>query len=261
MFAFAGCERKDPAVAAAPPTPPPGPPIIPAAIAGEQPAEPWAKLPPDQWPQMVLTNRAAFKHRTSLQGASAFLLQGDSGTVYAATANHLLGENGGVKPEVPRASLDSELLSWELFPRTEPAKIHRVAGLASHAPVSPGNDWLILRFAERPERLPATPMHLRATPVKVGEQVHLIGVPYSEPTRPQNVYTGKVTARGFGDRFRYNLSPPVDIRGFSGAPIVDDAGLVVGVMTVWFEPKMQGDKMLEAGGEDASVIVQEGTAP
>jgi S1-C subfamily serine protease len=43
----------------------------------------------------------------------------------------------------------------------------------------------------------------------------------------------------------------VDIRGFSGAPIVDDAGLVVGVMTVWFQPKMDGELWTEAGGEDA----------
>lgn len=34
----------------------------------------------------------------------------------------------------------------------------------------------------------------------------------------------------------------------------DRAGHVVGVMTVWFQPRMQGEKDLEAGGEDAASI-------
>ena len=48
--------------------------------------------------------------------------------------------------------------------------------------------------------------------------------------------------------------PPVDIRGFSGAPIIDEKGYVVGVMTVWFDPKVSGDNFLEAGGEDIASI-------
>ena len=100
-----------------------------------------------------------------------------------------------------------------------------------------------------------SPLALRATPVSVGDEVYLVGVPYVERGRAQNVYRGRVTARGFGDRFRYDIEPPVDIRGFSGAPILDSRGLVVGVMTVWFDPKMQGEKFLEAGGEDAAAII------
>jgi hypothetical protein len=36
---------------------------------------------------------------------------------------------------------------------------------------------------------------------------------------------------------------------------VDSKGLVVGVMTVWFEPRMQGDLFLEAGGEDTASLL------
>lgn len=66
---------------------------------------------------------------------------------------------------------------------------------------------------------------------------------------------GIVTARGRGDRFRYDLTPPVEIRGFSGAPILDAAGHVVGVMTVWFDTKTEGGKTLEAGAEDAAAVL------
>ena len=40
----------------------------------------------------------------------------------------------------------------------------------------------------------------------------------------------------------------------SGAPVVDNSGRVVGVMTIWFNAKKNGKKYLEAGGEDATSI-------
>ena len=72
--------------------------------------------------------------------------------------------------------------------------------------------------------------------------------------------SGAVTARR-SDRFRYDLDPPVEIPGFSGAPIVNVQGHVVGVMSVWFEPKMDGKMFLEAGGEDAATIYSEVRSP
>jgi len=45
------------------------------------------------------------------------------------------------------------------------------------------------------------------------------------------VYAGKVTARA-GDRFRYHIDPPVDIRGFSGAPVIDRNGHVVAARVI-----------------------------
>lgn len=52
----------------------------------------------------------------------------------------------------------------------------------------------------------------------------------------------------------YDIEPPADIRGFSGAPIIDKDGYLVGVITVWFNPKMEGENFLEAGGEDVQTI-------
>jgi S1-C subfamily serine protease len=116
-------------------------------------------------------------------------------------------------------------------------------------------DWLILAIKDTDRPLPATPLHLRSQPVQVGEKVYLVGCPYVEDSCKQNVYAGKVTARA-GNRFRYDIEPPVDIRGFSGAPVIDQNGHVVGAMTVWFQPKRQGDRFLEAGGEDAASVYQ-----
>ena len=214
------------------------------------PPEPWAALPHEQWPQIVLTNWAKFKGHTPLHGASGFLLRNESGEVLAATAKHLLGENGGVEPEVTLADLEGSIDLWVMHPRTLPEHGIRLLGSASLTQAPPNNDWLLLRVEGPPTH--ATPLRIRRTPVKVGERVHLVGVSYAEPTVAQKVYSGVVTARGYQDRFRYDITPHVDIVGFSGAPIVDDAGLLVGVMTVWFKPRMDGELWTEAGGEDAA---------
>ncbi|MDR3401483.1 MAG: serine protease [Chthoniobacter sp.] len=207
----------------------------------EPPPESWAALPPAQWPQLVLTNAAQFNGHTPLNGASSFLIRGGHGQILGATARHLLGENGGVAPTVEPARLETDLVSWRMFPRTKAGESVMVAGLASD-PKPPRNlDWLLLALAKNAGKLPSYPLSLRSAPVAIGEEIFLVGVPYAEPNRAQNVYHGRVTARGFSDRFRYNVEPPVDIRGFSGAPILDRSGRVVGVMTVWFEPKMDGE--------------------
>lgn len=214
-------------------------------------------MPPAQWPQLVLTNDATFRGHSALRGASSFLVRNSSGRIMAATALHLLGEMGGVEPTVPSAGLDSDLASWKMYPRTKPDTFVTVTGLASSKNPRENMDWLLLAIPRGTASLPASPLTLRSTPVQVGEEVFLAGVPYAEPDRAQNIYHGKVTARAFGDRFRFDIDPPVDIRGFSGAPVLDRNGRVVGVMTIWFEPKMQGEKWLEAGGEDAATVFKE----
>lgn len=226
------------------------PPSGPAPVASA--AEEWASKPAREWPQLVLTNHAEFNGHTSLRGASAFLIRTQDGRTLAATAKHLLGASGGVEPDVSVAALNGAIVSWRMHPRTLPDQFVSADKLGCDGLTGADLDWLILTVKTTRE-LPATLLRLRSEPARVGEKVFLVGCPYAEPTCRQNVYAGKVTARA-GDRFRYDIEPPVDLRGFSGAPIIDGNGHVLGVMTVWFEPKMQGDKFLEAGGEDAAAV-------
>jgi hypothetical protein len=228
-----------------------------ATIAPVVKAEPWATLPTDQWPQLVLTNRASFNGHTPLKGASAFLVEHETAGVIAVTAAHLLGENGGVEPALAPATLDSALAQWRLYPRTLPESFAEVAGLASvQATGREYFDWLALRLKPSALPLPSHPLHLRAKRVHVGETVHLIGVSYAEPLVRQKVYTGKVIERHSGDRFRFSLSPAVNIMGFSGAPILDENGQVVGVLSIMVNPTMQGEEMIDAGGEDAASLLE-----
>ncbi|MGK3965483.1 hypothetical protein WMF38_15065 [Sorangium sp. So ce118] len=57
-----------------------------------------------------------------------------------------------------------------------------------------------------------------------------------------------------GHRLRYDIDPPIDLHGLSGAPVVDRGGHVADVIALWFQPRMSGEKFLEAGGQDAAAI-------
>ncbi|MES2707794.1 MAG: serine protease [Verrucomicrobiota bacterium] len=218
------------------------------------PKESWAALPTAEWPQLVLTNHAEFKGGRKLEGASSFLIQHEN-RVIAATAKHLLGENGGVKPPVPPNSLDDSLSLWEMHPRTKEGPSVRISGLAGRNNNKGFPDWLLLTLHGERKNYPSTPLRLRKKPVTVGETIHLVGVSYQEPDRAQGVYTGKVTERN-GDLFRYTIEPSVLINGFSGAPVLDKDGLVVGVMTIWFEQQADANGLnTDAGGEDASTAL------
>lgn len=216
-------------------------------------AEQWISKPKNEWPQIVLTNHAEFNGHTALQGASSFLIKTDDDRVYAATAAHLIGSAGGVVPDIPINQLTQKIRPWKMFPRTMPDDFVEVISLGTTGLKARNRDWLVLSI-KNSDRLPASPLKLRREPVRVGEIVFFIGCPYIERDCKQNLYAGVVTKREYGNRFRYDIHPPVDLHGFSGSPIIDEKGYVVGVVTVWFDPRMSGDKFLECGGEDVAFI-------
>jgi Fe-S cluster assembly iron-binding protein IscA len=213
--AFAGCQR----VRVERPDDTPTPKAPPAI------REEWAKKSPADWPQLVLTNDARFKNDQVLQGASAFLIADDEGRVLAVTARHLLGAAGGIDPGIPVERVGDLLGSWKLHPRTQPDK-----AVTLGAPELAFGDVVLLAVNKRDGELPAQPLRPRGEPAKVGEKVHLLGCPYSERDCRQNVYTGTVQemrARVFSFRF----TPPVNLAGFSGAPVIDSDGAVLGLLT------------------------------
>jgi len=119
------------------------------------------------------------------------------------------------------------------------------------------HDWLLLRLTDSKGKLPAAPLTVRLKPAEVGETVYLVGVPYSDPDSSQNVYKGVVTGRPGKHYFTYEFSPPVHIAGFSGAPIVDVNGQLLGHgVSRESELKQKDGLEIEFGGEDAALAVQ-----
>ena len=118
------------------------------------------------------------------------------------------------------------------------------------------HDWLLLKLTDQAAHLPATPLVPRNMPVAVGETVYLVGVPYTDAKSAQNVYKGVVTGRPLPHYFTYEFSPAVKINGFSGAPIVDGRGLLVGHGVSRTDLKTDAAGLeVEFGGEDASYLL------
>ncbi len=192
-------------------------------------AESWVAQDPKTWPQIVLTNDATFaKKHSSLEGASCFLVKASDGRVFGVTAKHLIGEDGGVEPEIKPAYLNSVIKSWKMSPRTMPESFVEVNKLAAYG-ATETDDWLLFSMKEK-SPLPAEALKVRKDSVEVGETVYLLGCPYEDEKTKQNVYKGLVRA-GFKNQFTFEFVPAVDLRGFSGAPIVDANGHLVGILT------------------------------
>ena len=197
----------------------------------------WAKKPVKEWPQFVLTNEASFKGHTSLKGASAFLMLMSDNDVLLVTARHLIGAEGGVEPPVALGDFDKSLSKWEAFPRTRPDARVVVTGLAMADREGARHDWLLLFLKDPKGKLPATPLRPRVKKANIGDVAYLIGVPYSDPKSAQNVYKGKVTGRPGKNYFAMEFEPAVKLAGFSGAPVVDEHGYLLGMMTTSPESK------------------------
>jgi hypothetical protein len=193
--------------------------------------ESWAGKPAKEWPQLVLTHDSEFRGRTGLKGASAFLIELPDQRVIAATAKHLLGEDGGVSPKLRMAEIDDAIVAWKLHPRSKPEGAVAVTGLFGQTGAyGTLDDWLLLDIDQKGSTLPVSPLKLRHTPLQRGEPVYIVGVRYDNDENAQEVFSGKVTNPDYGI-IEGTLDKPVNLDGFSGAPVLDANGHVVAVLT------------------------------
>ncbi len=187
----------------------------------------------EEWPQILLRNNGIFAGHSPARGACSFLVDGDNGSVWLATSVQMLGDEGGVRPPVNADRLAAELYLWRAyFPGDESSFVDAVGGDALVSAVGPG--WLALKIASSPALLPASPVKLRHNPPAAGETVYLVGLPAGDRTgASQHLYAAQVTAAHQEDpsQFGFTLAVPFPLSGFTGAPIVDVRGDLVGVLT------------------------------
>lgn len=187
----------------------------------------------EEWPQILLRNNGIFSGHSPARGACSFLVEGDHGSYWLATSSQMLGAEGGVRPSVNPERLASELYLWRAhFPGDESSFVDAVGGEALVSVFSPG--WLAFKLASSPALLPASPLKLRHNPPAAGETVYLVGLPSDDHTgASQHLYAAQVTAAHQEDpsQFGFTLLVPFPLSGFTGAPIVDVRGDIVGVLT------------------------------
>jgi hypothetical protein len=88
--------------------------------------------------------------------------------------------------------------------------------------------------------------------VQIGETVYVVGVPQGDKSA-QEVFKGKVLAQD-GTQFFYELPEVVETNGFSGAPIIDKDGQVVGVHLGKLTTQPEPGKTVVAAQDTADVL-------
>ncbi|HQU84382.1 MAG TPA: serine protease [Pyrinomonadaceae bacterium] len=180
--------------------------------------------------QILLTNNVEFTNNRAMNGASGFLIKHSSST-FAVTARHLLGEAGGVEPEVKINDLSSSLKKWEMMPRVVTNAAKETVKLdAKGLDFSNSlNDIVLLKVISTNFEIEVlTPNFNLPT---VGEKLFLIGCPYSETKCKQNPYPLEFVESDESENLLiFEIKSTVDLRGFSGAPVVNAKGEVYGVL-------------------------------
>ncbi|GAA4046662.1 hypothetical protein GCM10022409_35900 [Hymenobacter glaciei] len=177
-------------------------------------------------PQALLTNDAEFTDGQRLEGASAFLVQVGQ-KQYAVTAKHLLGEDGGIEPQKTPSQLNKEIVAWKLFARQRTTDTLQIGQLLNTLD-SDSSDALVFSLKSTTTTYHAlTPRY--DAPAK-DEEVYLIGCPYAEAGCTQNRYPVRVVETSpTAYLLTENESP--NLSGFSGCPVVDKQGRVIGLLS------------------------------
>lgn len=180
--------------------------------------------------QILLTNSAQFTNDRTLEGASGFLIK-YNGTNFAVTVRHLLGEAGGVEPEVKINELSKVLTKWEMMPRVVTNAAKETVKLdAKSLDFSQSNSDIVLLNVISNDFVIEILMPNFDFPT-VGETLFLIGCPYSETKCKQNSYPVKyVEFDETENSLVFEIKSGVALSGFSGAPVVNSKGEVSGAL-------------------------------
>ena len=205
------------------------------------PAAAWASTPPSKWPDLILLQKAEFEHHTPMAAGCTSLVRLPSGDTVALTAGHLLGEPGGVSPgfldrgsdrldQSKLSTLTAEITSWDLFLPGQETRAVEVVGLFGQAGSFDTNgDQILLQLAPHDKIYPVKPLDLRLSMVPFGETLHVIT--FAADTNGNLRQVVNDAKRIPGLFFACSFEKPVDLRGCSGAPVVDKNGLLVGIVT------------------------------
>lgn len=180
-----------------------------------------------------------FTEERETGGASSSLIEID-GRVHIVTAKHLLTDSMGVEPSVRPTRFEQESEGWFVidnlgFYFEEYASvILEVTGI-----LEPNDDWdediIVLSTNVSTDEYQTEILPVSYELPRRGERVYVIACTYAAgPDCVQAIYPAEVAGMRFGHlSFRYD-TPPSDGSGFSGAPVLNDEGELVAVLTGGF---------------------------
>jgi hypothetical protein len=182
-----------------------------------------------------LTNRIDFLDQKLNQPrfCTGFLLKYNNDT-FAITARHLLKI---IKPaQMKTLSFDGFINNWVLFPLDKKADTIVTSKLLNQdQAVSLDNkstydtDWLV--FSLQSNHSTVKPLQARTTPLTPGEKLYVIGWTRKMESGKQRVYEFEYY-KTIGHRILLkDVIVPEQFGGLSGAPVVDEQGAVVGIVS------------------------------
>jgi hypothetical protein len=193
----------------------------------------WMKRPPAEWPKIAVVNQIDYVDQHYPVAGCGFLLVVEN-EVLAATAKHVL--TYFKSPKMDSVDFGGTLESWKMFPKNHPSDMIVVDALLNRdtgeslkgIPCEKG--WLLFTIRQRSENI--QPLRFRTTPLEKNEPVYVIGWRYTEKDCPQIVYEGKYVNSERGEVL-ITAEKLVDntIPGLSGAPVIDEKGYLVGLMS------------------------------
>jgi len=187
------------------------------------------------FPEIALTNRIDFTDPQFNQPrfSCGFLLRHGNDT-FAITAKHLLKV---IKTkEMNSVSFGSSIKAWSLFSLSSPQQVvvtdkllneNRTEALKDKSTYD--EDWLV--FSLQSNRATVKPLEIRTAPLTPGEKLYVVGWTRHMESGPQRVYEFTYY-KTVGNRILLkDVVVPEQFGGLSGAPLVDEQGLVVGIVS------------------------------
>ncbi len=175
--------------------------------------------------QIYMTNDIAFVNGSHIKYVgSAFLIE-HLDKIYACTAKHIVEKSRYIKPPVRTPEVNEGLDAWTVFPRKQEKPIMQLDSLINDE--KSDSEWWVFEL-EKPHKK-VQRLKVRTSPVKKGESVFFVGCPYKEKDCVQNIYVGEVsstTEKMIGIKYE----PMVNVAGFSGGPLLDANGELIGLL-------------------------------
>lgn len=162
-----------------------------------------------------------------------FLLKYNNET-FAVTAKHLLKI---IKSdEMNSLTFENSIKNWSLFPLTKNSEIVITDKLLNENKTellseksTYDNDWLVFSIKENHSKV--KPLEMRTSALVAGEKLYVVGWTRKMETGEQRVYEFEYF-KTIGNRILLKeLIVPEQFGGLSGAPLIDEKGMLVGIVS------------------------------
>lgn len=197
----------------------------------------WIRKPKEQWPQIAMINEVWYKngeryvHSSFEYAATGFLIDTRRGTM-AATVKHVLWV--AKTKSMNSVDLNDNLQRWIMHPKgnlKDSVVIDRLINTDStemlQGPQSTitQRDWIL--FTTKYVSPDIQPLIPRFSTVRVEERIWYFGCPYNDATCVME--ESKVLAVE-GNRIIFSFRKGANLGGASGSPVVDENGLLIGIL-------------------------------